>query len=159
MAKQKHILRFMNKVEITKTCWIWKGAKRKGRERKGRYCFYGAFGYLGKSLSAHVVSYLIFKGKIKQGLEIDHLCRNTLCVNPNHLEAVTHSENCKRGLAGNHRVEECKLITHCLRGHKYTEKNTYRNKNGHRMCIKCLRERTRKYRAEQAIAKAEGEII
>lgn len=143
----------MAKVTIdnhTKYCWLWTGAKRKGRIRKNKFATYGAFGYKGKSLSAHVVSYLIFNGKIPNGLEIDHLCRNTLCVNPFHLEAVTHSENCKRGLGGKHRVEECKLITHCLRGHKYTKENTYKNKNGHRMCIKCLRERTKKYRHASA---------
>lgn len=149
------IRRFMDKVEITKTCWIWKGAKKKGRERKSKFSYYGAFGLQGKTLSAHVVSYRIFKDTIPEGKEIDHLCRNTLCVNPAHLEAVTHSENCKRGLAGEHRKRECLKITHCPKGHEYNAKNTYINKRGYRSCNICAVERTRKIRLKHA--KAEGE--
>lgn len=155
---KKEIKRFMEKVQVLPNdCWLWTGAKKAGRKRKGISPLYGAFGLNNKTVNAHVASYLFFKGNIKQGLEIDHLCRNTLCVNPNHLEAVTHSINCKRGLGGEHRKEECKTITHCPKGHEYNLLNTYINKHtGYRSCLKCIKENTKQRRAKQAISRAEG---
>ncbi|HEY8766071.1 MAG TPA: HNH endonuclease signature motif containing protein [Dehalococcoidia bacterium] len=48
---------------------------------------------------AHRASYEFFVGPIPDGLELDHLCRNRGCVNPSHLEPVTHLENVRRGAA------------------------------------------------------------
>lgn len=76
--------RLMEKVEKQADgCWLWIGAAdRYGRMRVGI-----------KSLGAHVVSYRIFKGEIPDGHEIDHVCRNKLCVNPDHLRVVPHRTN------------------------------------------------------------------
>lgn len=62
------------------------------------------------------VSYILHYGEIPDSLQIDHLCRNKGCVNPDHLELVTTQENTRR------RVE---AKTHCKRGHKYTVETTY----------------------------------
>jgi hypothetical protein len=69
-------------------------------------------------------------------LTIDHLCQNTLCVRPDHLEAVTMRENLLRSNAFSG-VNARKTV--CLRGHAYDEANTYRNKKGQRSCRICNR--------------------
>ena len=91
MRKQGPITpRFWAKVEKTSdinACWNWLGAKTKG---------YGNFSYGGrggKTVRAHRFSYILINGPIPDGLALDHLCRNTLCVNPAHLEAVTDRVN------------------------------------------------------------------
>ena len=65
-------------------------------------------------------------------LELDHLCRNKLCVNIKHLEVVTNKENVIRSECGIHN----KLKTHCPYGHEYNDENTYIN-NKNRVCKKC----------------------
>ncbi len=108
--------RLLEKIVINKEsgCWNWIGAKSVNRK-----WVYGLFLFEGKLRPSHRVSYTIFKGKIPDGLEMDHLCRNTLCVNPNHVEPVTHKENIRRGYA----LKE--LVTHCAHGHQYDDENTY----------------------------------
>lgn len=66
-------------------CWLWLRAKTAGG--------YGVF----REAYAHRFSYESFVGPICPGFEIDHLCRNPSCVNPQHLQSVTHRENMRRG--------------------------------------------------------------
>jgi hypothetical protein len=87
------IEKFWTRVRKTETCWLWLGAKRGGMTKDSRY---GGILYQGKYIYAHRFSYEISIGKIPNGLTIDHLCRNTLCVNPSHLEPVTIQENIRR---------------------------------------------------------------
>lgn len=73
---------------FTTPCWIWQRAT----SRHG----YGCTTVKYRRLPAHVVYYEARFGRVPDGLEIDHLCRVKACVNPDHLEAVTHQENVRR---------------------------------------------------------------
>ena len=121
-------------------CWLWIGAL----DSNG----YGRVNYGGhaKSGLAHRVMYLTIKGQIINNLPLDHLCRNHKCVNPNHLEPVTHKENACRGLTGKYQS----MRTHCTKGHPYNEINTYWRKNGRgRTCRRCSLESVWKHRRKE----------
>ena len=118
----KDLARFWVKVKKTNNCWLWTANRRDG---------YGQFYFNGKLESAHRLSYELFKGDIPTGLQLDHLCRNRACINPDHLEAVTHKVNCQRGLIGQ------TTKTHCVRDHKFTEESVYHRKDGSRQCKEC----------------------
>lgn len=119
---------FMAKVEKTDTCWLWTAAKTD----KG----YGNFRLNRRTLSAHRVSYMHFVGPIPDGLHVDHLCRNRSCVRPDHLEPVTQYENMKRGEIWNASGKHQLKVTHCPKGHEYSDENTYIHKNS-RYCREC----------------------
>jgi hypothetical protein len=70
-------------------CWIWLGCVHR---RTG----YGRFHFEGQTVEAHAASYRLLVGAVPSGLELDHLCRVRACVNPEHLEPVTHSVNASR---------------------------------------------------------------
>lgn len=73
-------------------CILWSGCmgdKGYGRVKRNK-----------KWVGAHRVAYLFRNKEIPSGFEIDHLCRNKRCVNPEHLEAVSHRDNILRGAAG-----------------------------------------------------------
>lgn len=100
--------RFADKVNVREDgCWEWLGMRDR---RYGR--FYAGGGNNAEKW-AHRRSYEMFVGPIPEGLEIDHLCRFTFCVNPEHLEAVTHEENMRRAAAARdllgHGTEACYL--------------------------------------------------
>lgn len=131
---RKYSKYIVGKFEITDNgCWNWTGAK----DNKG-------YGKIVKLL-AHRVSYATFIGDIDNNKELDHLCRNTICINPKHLEAVTHRENILRSPTAACAVNARK--THCKNGHKYTLENTYnRIRKGRlpeRDCLTCRKARNK----------------
>ena len=111
--------RFWDKVQITKSCWNWQASKHQG---------YGRFRFNGTVIYAHRFSYKLFKGDIPNDKVLDHLCRNSSCINPDHLEVVTQQENCKRGEVGLHTIKTKKGYFEC--GHSYTLDNMYFIKSG-----------------------------
>lgn len=114
-------------------CWLWQGTLDKDG--------YGAQVKIGshtdgsrRAVRPHRWFYAHFKGPIPEGLVIDHLCRNRRCQNPEHLEAVTHVENTKRGARA--------TATHCHRGHPLSGENVRLSKGRwqSRVCRTCFRE-------------------
>jgi hypothetical protein len=103
-------------------CLRWTGSKTKTG--------YGRIGHEGKTKSVHRVAYELAKGPIPEGLEIDHLCRVRDCVNPAHLEAVTHTVNVQRAAAMLTPIEACKY------GHPSTEESRDPNCRSCRVCHK-----------------------
>lgn len=114
-------------------CWIWLGTI----DKYG----YAKLGSTHFGRKAHRASYTVFKGPIPDGLEVDHVCREKRCVNPEHLEAVTHDENMRRRFV---------LITHCKNGHPFSPENTYTGA-GFRRCRKCNAAAARRRKARLAV--------
>lgn len=118
-----------NSVAKSNGCWEWIGTR--GADRYGRATINKVRG------QAHRFSYEHFVGPIPDGYQVDHLCRNTYCVNPDHLEAVTPQVNTLRSTspsAFNARK------THCIRGHAFTGANLI-VKDGRRACRACRTDR------------------
>lgn len=114
-------------------CWEWNGLI--DQPTKKHSFGYGIFKIGQQQYRAHRVSYTIANGEIASGLVIDHLCRNTKCVNPAHLEAVSNVENVMRGLS---EPALNKQKTHCKRGHPLSGDNILSTR-GKRECRKCRR--------------------
>lgn len=95
VAIHTRILFHVNRAGLWE-CWIWKGSTI--RSRHGLR--YGHFNVRGTMKLSHRVAYEIVNGPIPLGLVLDHLCKNTLCINPLHLEAVSRIENHRRAYRG-----------------------------------------------------------
>ena len=124
--------RFWDKVEKTDSCWNWSAYHTPTG--------YGTFKLNNKSILAHRYSYEELRGCIPPELEIDHLCRNRRCVNPDHLEAVTHTVNVRRGSNKGGLPKQ----THCKIGHALSGENLLVSTNGVRRCKRCRKEYDRK---------------
>ena len=137
VSESRRLDLFWEKVspEPNSGCWLWTAYI----DHDG----YGRFLHSRGTL-AHRFSYLTFVGEIPSHLEIDHLCRVHCCVNPDHLEAVTHGDNMRRGRWGKK--------SHCPQGHELNEATTYKyGVNGkHRSCIICRREASRRWFARRS---------
>ena len=131
MKQMRAIDKFLSKLPSTRdenACWVWLGTDN----GKG----YGVF-FHDHNVFAHRYSYELFVGEIPAGLTIDHLCENTKCVNPRHLEPVTITENVLRQKA---RIVDCK------RGHPLSGVNVYVDKRGYRSCKTCQIKHRAEYR-------------
>lgn len=104
-------------------CLEWIGAKASKN--------YGKISVEGRLVPTHRLAYTLWVGPIAPGLEIDHLCENSLCSEPRHLEPVTHLENVRRASRGNAKK------THCKRGHEFTNASTGWQKGSSGMQRRC----------------------
>lgn len=131
--------RIKAKVQVTDAgCWEFTGHRMPGSG-------YGRVGWDGRLWLAHRVTYTLLVGPIADGMEIDHLCKNKPCCNPAHLEAVTRSENIRRGTQWEWRAAFELAKTHCPARHPYDAANTYFTPRGHRQCRICKREAQARY--------------
>lgn len=133
-------------------CWPWQGK-------------ISADGYGKKAWKmAHTLSYTAHVGPVPKGLQLDHLCHtrdltclggvtclHRRCVNPTHLEPVTHAENVRRGRRNGKPVGH--LSTHCRNGHPFDEANTYTSPKSPtvRICRTCFRVNNLKWRAKRPV--------
>jgi len=115
-------------------CWIWMG--RITKAGYGCISSHSAYRY------THRLTYEHFVGPIPEGMEIDHKCRVRSCCNPDHLEAVTHLENVRRGLCVTEGGKFWRERSACSAGHAYSD-NPRRNRHGARICALCANERKR----------------
>lgn len=120
--------RLWRRVDKTGDCWNWTGPLH-----SSGYGLIGEGGGQGRTLRVHRVAYELLVGPIPIGLTLDHLCQNTVCVNPDHLEPVTAEENLRRAAARR---------TTCRRGHAFTTENTIVRPHG-RECRTCRKARRR----------------
>ena len=127
--------KFWSKVDKTDSCWNWMGYKNKG---------YGRFRLDKNLVLSHRFAYELVKGKIPTNKQIDHLCKNPSCVNPEHLEAVTQQENMRRSFCIS-TINAKK--THCPKGHELKGDNltNYPLRRGYRECKICTKKYMKEY--------------
>jgi hypothetical protein len=143
------IVRLMKRVvSVDGGCLLWLGAKTE----KG----YGRIGKTGGGTTGtHQVAWESVNGKVPDGLELDHTCRNRACVNVDHLEAVTHLENIKRGIRPQWYYDSLhglrkKDRSHCVHGHEMSEKNIkWINGGKYKYCRRCFNEGRNRWRREK----------
>lgn len=125
----------LDRVHIdTDGCWVWTGAvcKQTGYGR----CSFKTYG----ERWVHRLFYLARHGTpVPAGMVTDHLCRKRPCCNPDHLEAVTASENSRRSPLIGSVYKSRSLATHCVHGHPRTPDNLYIDARGNTSCETCRR--------------------
>ena len=138
------IQKLMGKMLIGDGCWEWTASKQPrgyGQVSSGK----------GRStVLAHRAVYELLVGPIPEGLVLDHLCRNTSCVNPAHVQPVTQKVNVNRGDMGNKHHNGTR--TECRKGHPFDERNTLRfgPEKRWRSCKACRLDNERRRNREKA---------
>lgn len=139
----RRVERFYAAMDRSGECWVW-------LERR----YPSGYGWCSRMLGdgsgyAHRVAYVLAVGRIDAGMELDHLCRNRACVNPAHLEPVSHRENIMRSPIAVAAINARK--THCKWGHPFSGDNLVLSGNTRR-CRTCSRFRQRATRRRRMAA-------
>jgi hypothetical protein len=136
--RSKIVIQLAPECPVPGPCWVWTGCLNSRR--------YGCVSVGGKVVLTHRATFTIYKGDIPDGFHVDHLCFNTKCCNPSHLDAVTPKVNAERSRPA--------TKTRCANGHPLAGDNLQlkrRSSGGHqRQCRVCVIDRHR--------AQAEREI-
>lgn len=130
---------YVKKGDTPVACWLWQGTIGKN-----------GYGYIGltihgeaKDYLAHRLLFFLHGGAVIPGTELDHLCMHKWCVNPTHLEPVSHQENARRAWE---KLRPLAEVT-CGQGHLLTEENVYQYTDPpRRECRLCAKERGRQAR-------------
>jgi hypothetical protein len=125
-------------VEETTGCWRWTGASQPTG--------YGQMWNGKRPEQAHRISYRLYRGEIPCDCEIDHICRNRSCVNPEHLRAVPHRENMRVSDTVMGR-NAAKMF--CKRGHPFSGRNLIITTTGARQCRICINMHARNAKARR----------
>ncbi len=136
LSPDEQEVRFLARVVVPANlmtdCWGWTG-----HVKKSGYTMFT----IGRVPDyAHRIMFRMVGGELVDGLELDHRCRNPGCVNPAHLEQVTHKENMRRSYNA--------IKTHCMRGHEFTPENTRRYAGGRR-CRLCASAYQQEWKAQR----------
>lgn len=126
------------------SCWEWVGfldrhgyGEFRQRRMSERFCW-----------RAHRVAYEQLVGQIPNGLDLDHLCRVRCCVNPDHLEPVTRSENLRRSPTKGRRIG-LDGFPECVNGHSVRPDSSRLDKFGYTVCRKCSYDRHLEFKQRQ----------
>lgn len=144
------IVRLADRIDAEGPCWEWIGTIR--RNGYGTFQTYDAGTKRTTAHLAHRIVYTELVGPIAAGLDLDHLCRNRRCVNPDHLEPVTRAENLRRASIGVQAGARQRARTECAQGHPFTPDNTFTDRRGWRSCRECRRSSDRRYKAKEQAA-------
>jgi hypothetical protein len=135
------------RVDFQGDCWEWTGGTSTSGTNARRY---GKVWRDQKNVGAHVAVFELLVGPVPSGYHLDHRCRNTLCVNPDHLEAVTVAVNAKRGIAGRSPKSHLNRTDVFPCGHAKTTEYAYFRPNG--IAGHCRPCRNAKRRRQRALA-------
>lgn len=161
--KRDPLERFFDKYvpEPNTGCWLWIASLSQDGYSQFR-------DENGRNTSGHRWAYTHWISEIPLGLELDHVCRITMCVNPHHLSLVTKVENNKRrwDADGRTSINRRRVLarqdfrpnaqkTQCPQGHTYDFENTIWWKT-QRMCRACKRVYSRAYKLRKALRHRNG---